>query len=332
MWWIWPIYIVLLVAVTWLSVLLARFIDALDKKTKISGGVLGGILLAAVTSLPELITSLSAILLMDEPGMTFGNIMGSNFFDITIIGAIMLVMFMVIRKRKLSKGTGYFILLSFIMSAIILIFNIFNLEIVIPYLNINVLSLIILGAYITILLLSRKKDEEDLGEKEKEVKIKMSVKQIVVWFIICAIALIAVSVGITYATDYIATTYSIGKGIAGALFLGIATSLPEVISSIELVRLGNFDMAVSDIFGSCMFNYLVLTIADIFYFSGSVFVFDLQSIYFASFMLLSTIIFFAVYFLKRKKTKVAQKPWLYILTGTLMVCSYLTCMVLSATL
>ena len=52
------------------------YVDELDKKTNAGGAVLGGVLLAAVTSIPELITSLSSTILLNEPGYAFGNVFG----------------------------------------------------------------------------------------------------------------------------------------------------------------------------------------------------------------------------------------------------------------
>ena len=60
------IYVVLAGGLVFLSDKLGNYIDLLDKKTKISGAFLGGVLLAAVTSLPELFTSISATLFVHE--------------------------------------------------------------------------------------------------------------------------------------------------------------------------------------------------------------------------------------------------------------------------
>ena len=54
---IYALYVVLLVAVVYLSMKLGDFVDLLDKKTNISGAFIGEVMLAAVTSLPELFTS-----------------------------------------------------------------------------------------------------------------------------------------------------------------------------------------------------------------------------------------------------------------------------------
>lgn len=53
-WWHIPVYLVDLTAMVLLSFFLGDLVDTLDKKTKISGAFIGGVLLAAVTPLPEL--------------------------------------------------------------------------------------------------------------------------------------------------------------------------------------------------------------------------------------------------------------------------------------
>ena len=56
--WLIPLYVVLAGSIIFLSIKLGNYVDMLDKKTKISGAFIGGILLAAITSLPELFTSI----------------------------------------------------------------------------------------------------------------------------------------------------------------------------------------------------------------------------------------------------------------------------------
>ena len=49
----------------------------------------------------------------------------------------------------------------------------------------------------------------------------------------------------------------------GAIFLGITTSLPEVVTFYALVSIGSYDLALSNIVGSNLFNLLVLSIGDV---------------------------------------------------------------------
>lgn len=65
-WWHIPVYLVDLASMILLSFFLGDLVDTLDKKTKISGAFIGGVLLAAVTSLPELFTSLSLFHLLRQ--------------------------------------------------------------------------------------------------------------------------------------------------------------------------------------------------------------------------------------------------------------------------
>ncbi len=67
-------YLVVASLVVFCSIKCARYVDLLDSKTNISGAFIGGIILAAVTSLPELITSLSSIFIVDNPELIIGNI------------------------------------------------------------------------------------------------------------------------------------------------------------------------------------------------------------------------------------------------------------------
>ena len=74
-------YLLLAALTVFLSVKLSYYVDCLDQKTNLSGAFIGGVLLAAVTSLPELFTSLTAVLALDQPNLVQGNVLGSNVFN-----------------------------------------------------------------------------------------------------------------------------------------------------------------------------------------------------------------------------------------------------------
>ena len=134
MWWVWLLYALTLVIVIFVSNKIGGIVDAFDKKTKLSGAFLGAVLLAGVTSLPELVTSLTAAI-MGEPDMTQGNILGSNVFDIAIIGLLLVIYFKRIKTRGVSKANIIFDFFVFAITAAILLLAIFNVQIIIPYIN-----------------------------------------------------------------------------------------------------------------------------------------------------------------------------------------------------
>lgn len=78
----------------------------------------------------------------------------------------------------------------------------------------------------------------------------------------------------TYTTDGIAERLHLGEGLAGALFLGVATSLPELSSTVALFRMKNFDIAFGNIVGSNIFNFIIMAVVDILYIRGTVYDFS----------------------------------------------------------
>lgn len=56
----------------------------------------------------------------------------------------------------------------------------------------------------------------------------------------------------------------------GALLLAVATSLPELVASLAAVRIGAYDLAVGNLFGSNAFNMTILFAADVAYLPGPI--------------------------------------------------------------
>ena len=88
------LYLVAAAAVVFFSIKLSDYVDLLDKTTNLSGALLGSIMLAAVTSLPELFTSITATVLIKDNSLVLGNILGSNIFNILLILMCKFVLFL----------------------------------------------------------------------------------------------------------------------------------------------------------------------------------------------------------------------------------------------
>jgi len=267
-------YILTAAAVVWFSIAASRYIDMIDRTTRLSGAFLGGVLLSAVTSLPELFTSISATILIDNPSLCIGNILGSNLFNSGMLAVVILFFLSRFSSVRLSRSHGYvigFLLLMYcavaanmqgwISADIILGDSEF------PWLYVSVTSLLLIALYaMSVRYLAA--DNGAAGTEtahEDEDTAALSLKTIVVRFTLASIGIIAASIVLTYITDDIASDYNLGSGLAGALFLGIATSLPEVTSTISLFRMRSFDIAFGNIIGSNVFNFFILAIADLLY-------------------------------------------------------------------
>ena len=78
------LYLVLAALIVTLSMKLSDYVDLLDRTTDISGAFLGGVMLAAVPSLPELVSA-SSLLRKSNINAMVGDIVGSNLFNFTIL-------------------------------------------------------------------------------------------------------------------------------------------------------------------------------------------------------------------------------------------------------
>ncbi|MBP3289457.1 MAG: hypothetical protein J6L75_00630 [Alistipes sp.] len=291
---IYILYIITVTAVVWFSILASRYIDMIDRSTKLSGAFLGGVLLSAITSLPELFTSISATILIDSPSLCIGNILGSNLFNFGMLAVVILFYIKDFSSASLSSSHNKVMALLFMMyCAVAANWQFMSDDNIIIgsndkwWLFVSVTSLILFALYV----LSVRYLASDNGEcaDEEGEEVKLSLRAIVVRFVVASIGIIVASIILTYITDDIAERLHLGSGLAGALFLGVATSLPEVTSTISLFRMRNFDIAFGNIAGSNVFNYVVLALADVLYAGGSVYHFgDEKVVNLTIFGLLST--------------------------------------------
>lgn len=324
------IYVVLASLVIFLSIKLSKYVDLLDKKTKIAGALLGGILLAGVTSLPELFTSLTGTIIVGRNDLVLGNIMGSDFFDIMIFGVVYFLFFKKFTEGKVGKQHYMSCLFTALMLiAVTIAAFVFDRN---GWLLgwFNPMSLVIIAIYVVSLILTPKTEEK---EENDEVESHLSVKQIWIRFTIASIILIAASIAVTIVTDKVVVGFDIDGTFGGSLFLGVATSLPEVTATLALCRKKNFDAAYGDIIGSCTFNVIILGIADAVSFKAG----PLFHITSDSFMLLIgtaftlLLIFLSILYIRSKFFKNDAKSRIILYTiSTLLIASYFAYLILAS--
>lgn len=318
------------VGLVFFSVKCADYVDLLDKKTSMSGAFIGGVILAAVTSLPELITSISA-LTIGNAGLIVGNVLGSNIFNLCIFGALTALSVKAFANTKIGKAHLATIICTIVADILMVVTMWLDPKVTrIPYIEVNAASLIILVIYfISLRFLSN-----DDCQNEEEDNCKLTVKQIVTRFILMSVGLVIMSIIVTYFTDKVQEKLNLSASLAGAIFLGVVTSLPEVTSSIALVRKRNFNAMVGNVVGSNMFNFTIFSVAD--FIAGETVIYstksDTASLYMIIFGVLSTVLVAASILLQSKfrnnnplgRGKLAT----YIIIGIAICVSYLTSMVL----
>lgn len=292
-----------------LSFRLSYYADLLNKTTNISGVFIGGILLAGITSLPELVTCLSSIFL-NNPYLAIGDILGSNFFNIAMM-CFFDILFIKTMFYNYTKNRYYLIYVLLILNYFIMYLfmgGAFNLEIF----NIGLPSFIIIITYIFYL--------KNAKEEETKKEVITTKEHVLLKFFLVGLFMVIVSILLTLVVNLIAgKNPNVASSFIGAILLGITTSMPEVITFIALVKMKSFDLALSDIIGSNLFNLLILAIGDIFLKNKEIYYFvDKESMFLLIFGLILTILSFY-----QNNRKVVKNKLVYIIPSLIGVLLYI---------
>ncbi|RUA06032.1 MAG: hypothetical protein DSY38_04980 [Fusobacteria bacterium] len=304
------LYLVIFTVLAGLVILVGKKLslygDAIGDLMGIEKSWIGIIMLAAVTSLPELVTSITATV-MGNPQMAVSNIFGSNMFNIFVV---FIVDIFVLRTTSFSSKVSNKNFLSAFW-AMVLTF-IFLLGFLFPeegILNISLFSLIILGVYFLamkcIYIYQHQENTElsDILEKEKkefhEVEAGgITLPQAKKGFLMNAFFVIVLGTGLSFVGDKIASTpifgIELGESFVGLILIALATSLPELTVTIEAIKLKSYDMAAGNLLGSNIFNIAIIFVTDAFFRKGILYGelgdFHILSAIFSIFILLAFII------------------------------------------
>jgi cation:H+ antiporter len=82
--------------------------------------------------------------------------------------------------------------------------------------------------------------------------------------------ILGAGVGLALTGDALAQQTGLGAGFIGMLLGGMATSLPEVTTTVAAVRMAQYEMAFADAFGTNLFSVMLLFAVDLAYAGGPV--------------------------------------------------------------
>lgn len=318
-------YAVVAALVVLFSIKCATYVDLMDKKTNLSGAFIGGVILAAVTSLPELFTSITAVVVVNNPELIIGNVLGSNLFNLAALCTLILFTTRYFSKASIAKSHTTTLTSTLILYVVLVVAVIFGKSFSI--FTVDITSVIILVVYVISLRLMA--GDDSAGSDDDTDNSDLTAKQVVIRFILMALGLVGSSILITYVTDIIADTYQLNASLAGALFLGVATSLPELTSSITLIKKRNYNATMGNIVGSNLFNLTIMVVGDILVLNGTVYIPSRQTNAMIVFGIIASVLMGIVLLLKRKPNQPAKAPVLYGVLAFLVVACYLGFLVYS---
>jgi cation:H+ antiporter len=271
---VWLKFVVSLVIILIGGTKLARYGDALAEKTNLGHIWIGLLLLAFITSVPELATGISAVALVGIPDLAIGTIMGSCIFNILIVAVLDVVyrhapiLSKASQNHMMSAGMG---ILLISLAAVSIFFGEKISGLALGWIGVpSILAIVIYLIGVRWTLRSSQKDHLTSSSAATVQYANVTLREVWLKFILAGLAVVGSGVWLAFIGEEISATTGLGASFVGTLFLAISTSMPEIALTIAAVRLGAIDMAVADVVGANMINIAKIFLIDIFYTDGSI--------------------------------------------------------------
>jgi cation:H+ antiporter len=241
------------------GILLGHAGEVIARRTALGSMWTGWLLLAAATSLPEFVTDVSAVGL-NAPNLAAGDLFGSSLTNMAFFG-LMISALSVYKKRGPSQpAILYTVALAILLNFLGTVFVLKHSNIGFGHLRPE--SLTILATYLLGTFMIYKRAGMAGGQLRVDYPPSARSKgetlgRAIVLFIVGAILIFFAAPRFAESAKNLADSTGLGESFIGTALLGFATALPEFVTSITAGTLGEFDLAASNLYGSCAFNMVV---------------------------------------------------------------------------
>jgi len=225
--------------------------EKVSRIIKISPLIVGITIVAIGTSIPELTVSLISILKHD-PGLAMGNIVGSNIVNILMVLPVgILIGKLRIGTTKTQKNA--FILLG----ATIIFFLVQFINTVKTITGSILIGLSILISYIEYEFGILGRTHEDQNRFTKTTKENICSNPLI-WGIFLILGIIIGGILVVDSVEVISTITGISTTVLGLTLTAVATSLPELLTTIYSQKDHQEKITVGNIIGSNIYNLLLI--------------------------------------------------------------------------
>lgn len=264
---IWFKFALCLAIILFAGTKLAHYGDAIAEKTGLGRIWVGLVLIALITTMPELVTSVSSVVLVGSPDLALGTLLGSCCFNLSVLAVLDILhrhtpVLSMASTRHVTTA-GWAALLAAIAAASIVAAGRFSFLdsgwLGIP--SIVIIVLYLLGMW----WIFRRERGAGVHDTQATTLLYDNFTDRRVWigFALAAAAVIAAGIWLSFIGDEISQTTGWGGTFVGTLFLAITTSAPELVVAIGALRLGAIDLAVADILGANMLDIAIIAPLDL---------------------------------------------------------------------
>lgn len=272
------LFLVSAAVLVWAGSSLAGNADEIAKRMRMSRLFVGTLMLAFATSLPELVTDITAAR-AGAPDLAAGDLFGSSMANMAILAIIdLLYRGKVWPSIELGHARVAAVAIALTSMAALSIFTKSTLHIG----WVGLTPIAIVGIYVFSIawfrrmpLLARPGLELPLIPFQKPTgwaakRGQVSLGRLWLRFGTAAFLILVAAPFVTLSVKSIADSTGIAQSFLGAALLAVTTSLPELVASLAAIRIGAYDMAVGNLFGSNVANMSVLLFADLAYTDGPI--------------------------------------------------------------
>ncbi|HRD52578.1 MAG TPA: KUP/HAK/KT family potassium transporter, partial [Flavobacteriales bacterium] len=223
---------------------------------------LGLVLLATVTSLPELFVGISAAGVHENPDLAVGDVLGAcmnNLLLLSVLDALHRgpgLLSAVAPKQLLTAALG------------IVLVALVGMGIFLPQQPevmgwVGAFSVVFVLVYLAAMrMVYRHTGQDTVKRVEGTSARKGELRHLVLLYLVHALVVITAALFLPGCAEGIAEETGLKSSFVGTLLLAASTSLPEVSVSVSALRIGAVDMAVANLLGSNLFNILILAVID----------------------------------------------------------------------
>lgn len=251
---------------------LSRCGDIIAEKTGMSASWVGLILLSTATSLPELVTGISAVTAAHAPDIAVGDVLGSTVFNL----AILVLLDALYRRETLYSRAAQGHILSASLGTLLIAFAGFSILLdhagMSPALgHIGLYSPFIVLVYLVSMRAVYGYERRTLAEYTGESVERypdVTLSKAIRGYMLAAIAVVAAGSWLPFVAKDISGLMGWGQSFVGTLLVAAVTSAPEAAVTLSALRIGALDMAIANLLGSNLFDIIILAIDDSFYTKG----------------------------------------------------------------
>jgi len=237
----WAIFLLSAAVIVYAGTKLSRYGDQIANLTGMGGLWIGVVLMAGATSLPEIFTDVSAAL-MNAPDLAAGDLFGSNMANMLILGIIDL---MHRQKRVWQQATFEHALsagLALFLTGLAAFFVLLGLDV--KHGGVGLGSMLLLLLYIfgmrvvfrQEVMRRRQRQQElvvegEMAEEPKQPSKREGLRLASIGFAAATLGLLVAAPFLAGSANAIAEQSGISTTFIGTTLVGIATSLPELVTA-----------------------------------------------------------------------------------------------------